>query len=70
MQMDTSLLIQLRMPVLIMWGAKDQWIPVEQATRFSALLPQDTVVIYEALGHVPMEEDPLTTVAVVKAFLD
>jgi pimeloyl-ACP methyl ester carboxylesterase len=56
-------------PALIMWGARDLLIPVELGRRFEADLPNDTLVVYQNLGHVPMEEAPAQTVQDVKRFL-
>jgi pimeloyl-ACP methyl ester carboxylesterase len=43
-------------PVLIVWGAEDAWIPVEVGERLAALLPKATFVTYPQTGHLPMEE--------------
>lgn len=59
----------LQMPTLILWGEEDKLIPVENAYRFQKDLPNDTMVILQNLGHVPMEEDPKATTDVVRAFL-
>lgn len=59
----------LTMPTLIMWGAQDLLIPIGIARRFEADLPNDTLVVYNTLGHVPMEENPAETVKAVKSFL-
>jgi pimeloyl-ACP methyl ester carboxylesterase len=66
----SSRLPEIDIPVLIMWGSEDKkWIEVRQAYLFEELLPNDKVLIYEGLGHLPMEEDPLTTVNDAKKFL-
>ena len=59
----------LELPVLILWGAKDSWIPVSDAHRFLKQLPHASLVVFEHLGHVPMEEDPATTVQPVVHWL-
>ncbi len=59
----------LSMPTLIMWGAQDALIPVSVAAQFEAALPYSQSVIYDDLGHVPMEEDPQRSAADVRAFL-
>ena len=46
-------------PTLILWGAKDTWIPVSHADKFKADLPISEMVILENSGHVPMEENPV-----------
>jgi pimeloyl-ACP methyl ester carboxylesterase len=54
-----------------MWGSEDkQWIDVSQAKLFEELLPNDTLIIYDGLGHLPMEEDPETTAKDAREFLD
>ncbi|MEQ8860404.1 MAG: alpha/beta hydrolase [Pseudomonadales bacterium] len=60
----------LTMPTLILWGRHDTLIGVEVGERFDAELPDSRLVIYEDLGHVPMEEAPTRTAADVRAFLD
>ena len=57
-------------PTLILWGGRDHLIPPALAQRFAADIPGARVVMFDDLGHVPQEEDPARTVAVVKAFLE
>lgn len=66
---DQAQIKQLALPTLIMWGAKDDLIPVENAELFHQDIPNSQLQIFDNLGHVPHEEDPVTSVAVVKAFL-
>ena len=66
---DQAQIKQLALPTLIMWGAKDDLIPVENAELFHQDIPNSQLKIFDNLGHVPHEEDPVTSVAVVKAFL-
>ncbi len=56
-------------PTLILWGGRDRLIPPALAQRFEADIPGSQRVVFDDLGHVPHEEDPLRTVAAVKAFL-
>lgn len=67
-QVDDLTLIKV--PTLIMWGEKDNLIPVESATFFANAISKDTLVIFPDLGHVPMEEDPATTVNTYQKFLN
>ena len=64
---DLSVLTQ---PTLIMWGAQDALIPVSVVEQFEQSLPNTRTVIYDDLGHVPMEEDPQRSAADVRIFLD
>jgi pimeloyl-ACP methyl ester carboxylesterase len=66
---DTSLLKNLAMPVLLIWGDQDQVIPVENADRFMRLLPHARRAIYKGIGHVPMEEAPLLVEASIRSWL-
>ena len=56
-------------PTLILWGENDAWIPVSDATRFKAAIENAQVVIMPKTGHVPMEERPKKSLAIVTAFL-
>ena len=53
----------------VMWGDKDPLIPVSIGRRFDALLPNSALVVYENVGHIPMEEVPARSAADVRAFL-
>lgn len=53
---SSQVLPSINMPVLILWGQYDNWIPVANANKFSSLLPNNTVIIYPDAGHVAQEE--------------
>ena len=59
---NTTALVRIQIPTLIMWGREDMWIPVENAYRFHRLLPMPRLKIYPQVGHLPMEEIPEETV--------
>ena len=59
----------IQQPTLILWGAEDLLIPVENAYKFQEDLPNNTLVILENTGHTPMEESPLESLAPVLNFL-
>ena len=69
LEADVSRLRGLQVPTLILWGGMDRLIPPGAAQRFKADLPNSTLVLFDALGHVPHEEDPQATVAALEAFL-
>ncbi|HKL62667.1 MAG TPA: alpha/beta hydrolase [Woeseiaceae bacterium] len=56
-------------PTLVQWGARDEWIPVEHGRRFAADIPDARLVVYDDLGHVPMEEAPARTARDARQFL-
>jgi pimeloyl-ACP methyl ester carboxylesterase len=59
----------LRVPTLLIWGARDRLIPPALARRFESDIAGSRLVVLDGLGHVPQEEDPAASVAPVKAFL-
>ncbi len=66
---DQEQIKQLKLPTLILWGAQDDLIPVENAELFHRDISNSQLKIFADLGHVPHEEDPVATVTVVKEFL-
>jgi pimeloyl-ACP methyl ester carboxylesterase len=51
-----SLLPQLKMPVLIIWGSLDQIAPVDQAQIMHKLIPQSQLELVPGCGHmVPLQ---------------
>jgi pimeloyl-ACP methyl ester carboxylesterase len=67
--LDPAPLKRLDVPTLILWGAKDAWVPVADAFRFQGDIKGAQLEIFAGLGHNPMEEDPKATAAAVAAFL-
>lgn len=59
----------VKAPTLILWGGKDELIPLESGKRFNADIAGSRLVVFDALGHVPHEEDPAATVAEVQRWL-
>lgn len=60
----------IQQPTLILWGNQDLLTPVENATRFHQDLPNNTLVIINNTGHVPMEESPYLSLKAFESFLD
>lgn len=58
---------QIGCPTLIMWGDNDQLVNVEAAYRFKEDIPHAELLIYEQMGHLPMEEMPERS---VRDFMD
>ena len=55
---------------LLIWGAKDTWIPLGNGKRMDSMLPNSKLVILENSGHVPMEENPKESLEFLKSFLN
>lgn len=68
-EVDTSAIATIRVPTLILWGGRDGLIPPDHGDRFARDITGSRLTVFPALGHVPHEEDPATTVAEVGAFL-
>jgi pimeloyl-ACP methyl ester carboxylesterase len=59
----------IQAPTLILWGGKDRLIPLEFGHRFARDIHDSRLIVFDALGHVPHEEDPARTVAAVLPFI-
>ena len=46
------------MPIKIIWGAEDKWIPVESAWRLGDALGAKEIAIIEKAGHLSMLDQP------------
>lgn len=66
---DAGRIATLRVPTLVLWGGRDRLIPPGTARAFLQI-PGSRLVTFDALGHVPQEENPTATVAPVREFLD
>lgn len=60
---------QLKVPTLILWGDQDRWIPPAHAALFHRDIAGSQLIMYQGLGHIPMEEDPARTALDVAHFL-
>jgi len=60
----------VKSPTLLIWGAKDTWIPLENGKRMDSLLPNSKLVILKNSGHVPMEENPEESLVFLNIFLN
>jgi pimeloyl-ACP methyl ester carboxylesterase len=60
---------EIHVPTLILWGTEDRWILPKYGQQFRDRIPGARLVPLQGLGHVPMEEDPVASVAPVQAFL-
>lgn len=56
-------------PTLILWGREDRLIPVVGARILERDIPNSRAVIYDGIGHIPMEETPDRSAADVATFM-
>jgi len=66
---DADLIKTIHVPTLILWGGKDQLIPPENASWFQRDIAGSKLIMFDDLGHVPQEENPVVTLAAVNIFL-
>lgn len=66
MQVDFD---KLTMPTLIFWGRKDTWIPVAHAYLLESSIQGSKLIVFDQVGHVPMEEIATQSVAEYLSFL-
>jgi pimeloyl-ACP methyl ester carboxylesterase len=66
---DEDQIKKLRVPTLVMWGAKDNLIPLDNAKKFESDIPGSQLVVFNDLGHIPQEEDAASTLEALKKFL-
>jgi pimeloyl-ACP methyl ester carboxylesterase len=65
----TNKLKNIQTPTLIMWGEDDAWLPVESGYWFQVCIPESRLILYEGVGHIPMEEIPERTARDLRKFL-
>ena len=49
---------KLTVPTLVMHGKQDKLIPWWEGRRTAAAIPGSTLILYDGVGHVPMEQIP------------
>jgi len=57
-------------PVLVIWGAEDEVVPLSVGRNFKRDIPGAKLVILPKCGHIPPEEEPLATRQAIEAFLN
>jgi pimeloyl-ACP methyl ester carboxylesterase len=63
------LLPHITSPTLMVYGDRDQIVPVRFAEAAMPLLPHGELVVFEGAGHAPQIERPFDTHARVLSFL-
>jgi pimeloyl-ACP methyl ester carboxylesterase len=53
-----SIMGELKIPVLLVWGTKDRLVYLSSAQRLLETLPNARLMTIEGAGHLPYEEDP------------
>jgi pimeloyl-ACP methyl ester carboxylesterase len=60
---------RITIPTFILWGREDKVIPLKVGQLLNQLIPNSTLEIIEHCGHVPQEEKPAETIALISKFL-
>ena len=60
---------EIAVPVLILWGAEDTWIPMAKAQTLHQLIPGSKLVGIADAGHLVIEERPAELIREIRAFL-
>jgi pimeloyl-ACP methyl ester carboxylesterase len=61
---------EIRIPTLIMWGARDRLLSVSAGRRLRRTIPDARLLVYDESGHCPMVDQPDRWNRDVEAFLD
>jgi pimeloyl-ACP methyl ester carboxylesterase len=61
---------RLNRPALVLWGAHDRAVPVEQAHCQRESFPSAEVVVFEESGHWPYLDDPKQAAETIVPFLE
>jgi len=56
-------------PIMLIWGEQDTWVPIEVGQAMFNEMPDAQFVTYENVGHLPMEENVAQFNADLIAFL-
>ena len=59
----------IKVPVLVIWGADDEVVPLKVGKNFERDIPGAKLVILPHCGHIPPEEEPLATRQAIMDFL-
>jgi len=65
----TARIPEIDLPTLLLWGRHDWVVPLDVAERLLAALPSAQLEIMEDCGHIPPEEFPKESLAIVLKFL-
>jgi pimeloyl-ACP methyl ester carboxylesterase len=58
-----------RLPLLIVWGARDRFIPIEHGRHAAALVPGSRLEVFDRAGHFPHVDEPERFAGVLLDFL-
>jgi pimeloyl-ACP methyl ester carboxylesterase len=59
----------IALPTLILWCDHDRIVPLEVGLKLRRSLPNSTLRLIEDCGHMPQEEQPASTLKLIKGFI-
>ena len=59
----------IELPTLILWCDHDRIVPLEVGLKLRRTLPNSTLRLVEDCGHMPQEEQPASTLKLLKGFI-
>lgn len=65
-----SLLPKVEAPSLLVWGTRDDAVPVAHARKMESLIPDAGLVLFEGAGHFAYLDEPERFCRIVRHFLD
>jgi pimeloyl-ACP methyl ester carboxylesterase len=60
---------EIDIPVLVVWGQEDTWIPVDRAHRLGELVPQARTHVVEGAGHLIQLDQPVALATCMSGWL-
>jgi len=60
----------IKVPVLVIWGADDEVVPLKVGQQFKRDIPDAELIILPHCGHIPLEEEPQATRQAIVDFLN
>jgi pimeloyl-ACP methyl ester carboxylesterase len=65
----SPLLPRIKIPTLLVWGSRDDAVPIAHARRMEKLIPDAGLVLFESAGHFAYLDDPQRFCRIVRHFL-
>ncbi len=61
---------ELDLPVRVLWGTEDAWIPLETGRRLAGLIPGAVLTEVQEAGHLMQYDAPVALATALRAWLD
>jgi pimeloyl-ACP methyl ester carboxylesterase len=60
---------EIRIPVQVVWGREDAWIPVDRATRLAGMIPGAELEVIDGAGHLVQYDAPVELAVTLQRWL-